>query len=64
MKLMLLAVSIFSFLHIIRDWLQIKGVKNWFTGVGHVWDAPKYEVHGMIIFALIGAISLYFFSLL
>ena len=47
-------LAAFCFLHIYRDYLQIKGKWNWFTKTGHVWDAPRYEKHGMVIAAVLG----------
>jgi uncharacterized membrane protein len=49
-------LAAFFFLHIYRDYLQIKGVKNVFTEFGHVWDAPQYEKHGMVVAAVLGII--------
>lgn len=46
----------FCFGHTYRDYLQIKGVKNWFTEVGHVWDAPQYEKHGMVVTTVLGIV--------
>lgn len=60
LKILLLSLAVFCFIHIVRDYLQIKGVKNWFTQIGHVWNAPKYEKHGIVILTLIGLLSLYF----
>lgn len=48
------ALAVFCFLHTYRDYLQIKDVKNWFTEFGHVWDAPQYEKHGMVITTVLG----------
>jgi hypothetical protein len=60
MKILLVAIALFCLLHIIGDYLQIKGVKNWFTTFGHFWNSPKHEVHGMIILGIIGLVCLYF----
>lgn len=60
MKLILLTGAVFCLLHAFRDYLQIKGVKNWFTQVGHVWDAPQYEKHSIVVFTILGGILLYF----
>ena len=56
---LLYLAAAFCFAHIVRDYLQIKGVKNWFTEFGHVWHAPQYEKHGMVVFAILGALSLW-----
>ncbi|MEX2008379.1 MAG: hypothetical protein WD850_02750 [Candidatus Spechtbacterales bacterium] len=58
LKLLLFVLAAFCFVHIYRDYLQLKGVKNWFTQVGHVWDAPQYEKHGMVVVALLGSLLL------
>jgi uncharacterized membrane protein len=60
MKILLIIVALFCFIHIIRDYLQIKGVKNWFTQVGHFWDAPKLEAPIAITLGIIGLICVYF----
>lgn len=50
------ALAVFCFLHVYRDYLQMKGAWNWFTKFGHVWDAPQYEKHGMVVAAVLGGI--------
>lgn len=60
MKILLISIIIFCILHIIRDYLQIKGVKNAFTQVGHFWDAPEYEMHGIVVLSVIALICTYF----
>ena len=50
------ALATFCFLHIYRDYLQIRGVKNLFTEFGHIWDAPQYEKHGMVVAAVLWAV--------
>lgn len=59
-KVILIGISLFCLAHIIRDFLQIKyGYKfSWFTRFGHVWHAPKYEIHGIVVFFLAGSLSL------
>lgn len=59
MKWIYLALSIFFFQHILRDYLQEKGVKNWYTEFAHFWDAPKYNEGGMVVFLLLGILFLY-----
>jgi len=60
MTVLFFILSAFCFLHIYRDYLQIKhGYNSWFTKFGHIWDAPKYEKHGMVVFFLLGLIFLY-----
>ena len=58
-RLFFLAIAIFCFVHIARDILQLRGIKNWFTQLGHFFDAPKYEKHGMIILGIIGFVCLW-----
>lgn len=56
----LFAIALFCLIHIIRDVCQIKyGYTNWFTKFGHVWHAPQYEKHGVVVFALIGTLFVY-----
>ncbi|HZP55650.1 MAG TPA: hypothetical protein VFB03_02685 [Candidatus Saccharimonadales bacterium] len=60
MKIIFTLISIFCFVHIYRDYLQIKnGYKTWFTGFAHILHAPKYEKHGMVVFFLLGILFLY-----
>lgn len=59
MKVIYFLLAAFCFVHIYRDYLQIKGVKNWFTQIGHFWNAPKYEKHGMVVFLILGLSFLY-----
>jgi hypothetical protein len=54
-----LLLSAFFFLHAYRDYLQAKGKWNWFTKFGHIWDAPQYEVHGMVVAIALGTVFLY-----
>ena len=50
-------LAVFCMVHIYRDYLQIKhGYTTWFTRVGHVWDAPQYEKHGMVVFAVLAVV--------
>ncbi|OGM11291.1 hypothetical protein A2V80_00310 [Candidatus Woesebacteria bacterium RBG_16_39_8b] len=58
--MVLFGIAGFCFLHIVRDYLQLRGVKNWFTEVGHFWNAPKYNVYGMAILSILGLVCLYF----
>lgn len=56
----LLLLALFCFVHIYRDYKQIKyGYKTWFTRFGHIWHAPQHEVKGMIVFFLLGCLFLY-----
>ena len=60
LKVGLFLLSTLCFLHIIRDFLQIKnGYNTWFTKVGHFWHAPQYEMHGVVIFFFLGLTFLY-----
>jgi len=58
--MLLIVIAIFCLVHIFRDYLQIKGVKNWFTTFGHFWDAPKLEAPIAAILGIIGILCLYF----
>jgi formate hydrogenlyase subunit 3/multisubunit Na+/H+ antiporter MnhD subunit len=60
MKILLIGIAIFCAVHIYRDYLQIKGVKNWFTQFGHFWDVPKLEAPIAVIIGIVGLICLYF----
>lgn len=55
MKVALWILAVFFILHAVRDVLQIKyGYKNWFLRVGHVWHAPQYEKHGIVVSVILG----------
>jgi hypothetical protein len=58
-KLLFFALSAFFFIHALRDYLQIKGVKNWFTEVGHFWNAPQYEKYSMGVCIILGVLFFY-----
>ncbi len=52
-------LALFCFDHLIRDHLQDRGVKNWYTTFGHSWfkfipDTPRNNHIGMVIFFLAG----------
>ena len=55
-KWLWIGLALFASQHIIRDYLQERGVENWFTTAGHIWNAPEYNVVG--IFILIGVVLL------
>jgi len=60
MRVAFICISVFCFVHILRDVLQIKyGYKHWFLRVGHVWHSPEHEIHGIIVCAILGGIFLY-----
>ena len=61
-KTLLITLASLSYLHIIRDYMQLKYGYNYnlFTSFGHVWDAPQYETIGMFIFFTVGTVALYF----
>lgn len=51
------ALSAFFAAHSYRDYLHMKGIKNTlFTRIGHFWDAPQYEKHGMVGSFILGSI--------
>ena len=52
-------LAILCFLHAFRDYLQIKGVKNWFTEFGHVWNKPEWEKYSIVFFLLLGVFFLF-----
>ncbi len=60
-QVLLYGSAIFCFFHSYRDWSHSKKrFDKWFLRVGHFWDAPKYEVHGMVVSFLAGCGLLYF----
>ena len=59
-KIIFIVLGLFCFLHIYRDYLQIKhGYKTWFTKFGHIWHAPQHEKKGMVVFFTLGVIFFY-----
>jgi hypothetical protein len=60
MKIIFIILAVFCFLHIYRDYLQLKhGYNTWFTRFGHVLHAPQYEKKGMVVFLSAGLIFFY-----
>ena len=60
MKIIFVIIAAFCFLHIYRDYLQIKhGYNTWFTKFGHIWHAPQHEKKGMVVFFLLGGLFLF-----
>jgi hypothetical protein len=62
LKIIFIALAIFCFQHLIRDYLQDRGVKNWYTTFGHldfVKDTPLNNHIGMLFFVALGGIFLY-----
>src|SRR3954471_5050768 len=37
LKIIYIILAFFCFEHLVRDYLQDKGVKNWYTTYGHSW---------------------------
>jgi hypothetical protein len=63
-KIIFIVLAIFCFQHLLRDYLQDKGVKNWYTTEGHNWmrfipDTTRNNHIGMVIFFLLGCFFLY-----
>ncbi|OGL37200.1 hypothetical protein A3A68_02020 [Candidatus Saccharibacteria bacterium RIFCSPLOWO2_01_FULL_48_13] len=61
-KIIFIALAVFCFQHLIRDYLQNRGVKNWYTTFGHlnfIQDTPLNNYIGMIIFTILGGTFLY-----
>lgn len=62
-KILFILLAIFFFQHLVRDYLQDKGVKNWYTTFGHstslIKDTPLNNHIGMVIFFLLGCVFLY-----
>lgn len=55
-----ICLAIFCFFHSYRDWLHSrKRFDKWFLRVGHIWDAPEYEIHGMVVSGLLGFVFLF-----
>ena len=63
MKYILLIIAIICIVHIYRDYLLEKGVKNRFTTFWkwHILKEPIYNRIGMVILGVVATICLYFF---
>jgi len=64
LKVIYIILNLFCFDHLMRDHLQDKGIKNWYTTYGHSWfsfipDTPRNNHIGMVIFFLLGILFLY-----
>lgn len=61
-KYKFLVIIAFCVAHMYRDHLQIQGVHNLFTEVGHEVKSVKHEKDGMFLLGIIASLSLYFFE--
>jgi len=64
LKAIFIILAVFCYQHLIRDYLQDRGVKNWYTTFGHsefefIPDTSLDNHIGMIIFFLLGCLFLY-----
>jgi len=54
-------LSAFFAAHAYRDYLHSKGIKHtFFTRVAHFWDAPEYEIHGMVASGILASVFFWF----
>lgn len=63
-KIIFLILGLFCLQHLLRDYLQDKGVRNWYTTRGHSWmkfisDTPRNNHIGMAVFFVLGIFFLY-----
>lgn len=61
-KVILIVLAIFCYQHLIRDYLQDRGVKDWYTTFLHpkfIPDTLRNNHIGMVIFFLLGSLFLY-----
>jgi hypothetical protein len=61
-KTIYIILAIFFFQHLIRDYLQDKGIKNWYTTFAHlrfIHDSPLNNHIGMVIVFSLGCLFLY-----
>lgn len=63
-KIIFIIIGLFCLQHIFRDYLQDKGIKNWYTTAGHSWmkfipDTPRNNHIGMAVFFVLGCLFLY-----
>lgn len=62
-KIIFIILAVFFYQHLIRDYLQDRGIKNWYTTFGHptwILDSPLNNHIGMAIFFALGSTFLYF----
>jgi hypothetical protein len=61
-KVIFIILAIFCYQHLIRDYLQDRGVKDWYTTFAHpkfIPDTPLNNHIGMVVFFLLGSLFLY-----
>jgi hypothetical protein len=61
-KIILIILGLFCYQHLVRDYLQDKGVKNWYTTFDHwkfILDTPRNNYIGMVCFFIAGSIFFY-----
>ena len=63
-KIIFIILAIFCYQHLIRDYLQDRGVKDWYTTEGHSWlkfipDTRRNNHIGMVVFFILGGMFLY-----
>ena len=61
-KIILILLALFCYQHLIRDYLQDKGIKNWYTTFGHltfIKDTPLNNHIGMAALVVAGTLFLY-----
>lgn len=61
-KVIFALLGIFCYQHLIRDYLQDHGVKNWYTTFGHLSFIPDTRLNnhiGMVFFFILGSVFLY-----
>ncbi len=64
LKIVFIILALFCFQHLIRDRLQDKGVKDWYTTIGHSWmkfipNTKRNNHLGMAVFFLAGCLFAY-----
>jgi len=63
-KIILIILGLFCLQHILRDYLQDRGIKDWYTTEGHSWmkfipDTQRNNHIGMVVFFVLGCTFLY-----
>lgn len=57
LKIAFILLGVFCYQHLIRDYLQDRGVRNWYTTFGHlsfINDTPINNHIGMVVLGLLG----------
>lgn len=61
-RIIFIILALFCFQHLVRDYLQDRGIINWYTTFAHprfIPDTPLNNHIGVVVFFLLGSLFLY-----